>query len=158
VPAVLQLQAMPDGYLKLGTGQGSCYKLRAALRIFPDHLPLVAYNSCSTLSATKMAELTNFFKHADCPFLETFQASFNGSQAAPVQPPGPSRCVLRVGGWEGGFFLQVCWPEYALAALLSSYPRLVFAGHCRPWCRQPRWRPLQPRPLRSRRPRRRQVG
>ena len=84
---------MPDGYLKLGTGQGSCYKLRAALRIFPDHLPLVAYNSCSTLSATKMAELTKFSKHADCPFLETFQASFNGSQAAPVQPPGPSRCV-----------------------------------------------------------------
>ena len=79
MPAVLQLQAMPDGYLKLGTGQGSCYKLRAALRIFPDHLPLVAYNSCSTLSATKMAELTNFFKHADCPFL------------------------LRVGGWEGGW-------------------------------------------------------
>ena len=97
---------MPDGYLKLGTGQGSCYKLRAALRIFPDHLPLVAYNSCSTLSATKMAELTKFFKHADCPFLETFQASFNGSQAAPVQPPGPSRCVLRVGGWEGGFFCR----------------------------------------------------
>ena len=94
---------MPDGYLKLGTGQGSCYKLRAALRIFPDHLPLVAYNSCSTLSATKMAELTKFFKHADCPFLETFQASFNGSQAAPVQPPGPSRCVLRVGGWVGFF-------------------------------------------------------
>ena len=89
---VLQLQVLPNGRLKLETGYGSCNILGAALVTFPGHLPLVAYNSC-TLSAGKMAEITDFFQHADCPLLRTFQASFRGSQAAPVQPPGPSRCV-----------------------------------------------------------------
>ena len=84
------LQELPDGCLRLDPGCGSCAKLRAALQSFPPHVPLVAYNSCSNLSAAVMVEACMYFKQADCPMLQPFQATLRSSQGAPVQPP---RCV-----------------------------------------------------------------